>query len=181
MLLRHVGPPKKVLVYDPRFERSPNIVSSAWRSITLSARPMIARLRTVPCVECARPIRVWDARIWLIEGERWAHSQCWKRRLFFEGYMQSTADEIRGQIKRDEFPPARQPDFQRSDDASSDAKSCSTSKSTARAFCLFHQLPECAGTKRTKTHGCKSRTTRAVAGRVGTESCRRRGNAGSEA
>ena len=45
----------------------------------------------------------------------------------------------------------------------------------------FYLVTGCAGMKLTKTHGCKSRTTRAVAGRVGTESCRRRGNAGSEA
>jgi hypothetical protein len=79
---------------------------------------MIARLRTVPCDECSRPIRAWDGRIWLIEGERWAHSQCWKRRLFFERYMESMADEIRGQIKVNEFPPSPQSCFQPSDDAS---------------------------------------------------------------
>src|SRR5580658_4173700 len=48
-------------------------------------------------------------------------------------------------------------------------------------FLLFYQLRECAGMKLTMTYGWKSRPTRAVAGGVGTESCGRRGNAGSEA
>jgi len=100
----------------------PNIISSAWRSITLSARPMIARLRTMTCDECSQPIRAWNGRIWLIDGERWAHSHCWKRRLFFERYMQSMADEIRAQTEADEFPPPSQPPSQPSDNTSANSK-----------------------------------------------------------
>jgi cytoskeletal protein CcmA (bactofilin family) len=85
----------------------PNLISSARRSITLSARPLIARLRTMPCDKCSRPIRAWDGRIWLIERERWVHSRCWKRRLFFRRDMESKANEIRGQIKAEQ-PEARE-------------------------------------------------------------------------
>jgi cytoskeletal protein CcmA (bactofilin family) len=94
----------------------PNVISSACRSITLSARPVVARLRTVPCGECSRPIRCWNGRIWLLNGARWAHLQCWQRLLFFERHIQLMADEIRHrQIKVDEFLPSPQPQSQPSD------------------------------------------------------------------
>jgi cytoskeletal protein CcmA (bactofilin family) len=87
----------------------PNLISSAWHSVTLSARPVMSRLRTIPCEECSQPIHAWNGRIWLIDGERWAHSHCWKGRLFVERHIDFMADEIRQrQVKGDGLPPSSQ-------------------------------------------------------------------------
>jgi cytoskeletal protein CcmA (bactofilin family) len=55
-------------------------------------RDVLARVRTIPCAECLQPIRWWNRRIWLVDGERCAHLQCWKSRLFFKALV---ADQIR--------------------------------------------------------------------------------------
>jgi cytoskeletal protein CcmA (bactofilin family) len=90
-----------------RAKNIPNIVSNAWRSISVSARPVIARFKTIPCDECSQPIRVWNGRIWLIDGGRWAHSRCWKGSLFTEQNFQFLADELgQGQTKSRELPPS---------------------------------------------------------------------------
>jgi cytoskeletal protein CcmA (bactofilin family) len=95
-----------------RTSNLPNIIPNAWRSISSGARPMIARLRAVPCDECSQPIRSWNGRICLVDGEHWAHLQCWQRSLFRQRRPQYLLGEIGIQITGDEFP-SPQPRSQR--------------------------------------------------------------------
>jgi hypothetical protein len=75
-------------------------VLGAWRSINLRARHVLARVRTDRCYDCLRAIRWWNRRVWLVDGERWVHLQCWKGELFFKELVagqircsQAVADE----------------------------------------------------------------------------------------
>jgi hypothetical protein len=77
-------------------------------------RGILARVRAVRCNECSRPIRWWNHRVNLADGERYAHLACWNGHLFLNALV---ADEIkrlrslseetrRSQLVRDETPPA---------------------------------------------------------------------------
>jgi hypothetical protein len=68
------------------------VVLGAWRSINLRARHLLARIRKDRCYDCLRPIRWWNRRVWLADGERWVHLQCWRDELFFKALV---ADQIR--------------------------------------------------------------------------------------
>lgn len=58
-------------------------------------RTVLARLRTTPCDECARPIRWWNRRVWAVNRERCTHLQCWNGQLFLKAYVQLMSEEIR--------------------------------------------------------------------------------------
>jgi hypothetical protein len=64
---------------------------SAWRSTRLSTCHVFARLRTVRCDECLRPIRCWNRRVWLGD-ECCSHLQCFEGQLFLRALV---AGEIR--------------------------------------------------------------------------------------
>lgn len=78
------------------------IILSAWRSISLSTYYVLARLSTVRCYECLRPIRWWNRRVWL-DDERCSHLQCSEGRLFLRALV---AGQIqRSQLISNEVPP----------------------------------------------------------------------------
>jgi len=72
-----------------------NAILAAWRSLDLSGRAVLARLRTTSCDECARPIRWWNRRVWAVKRERCAHLQCWNGQQFLRAYVQLMSEEIR--------------------------------------------------------------------------------------
>jgi hypothetical protein len=72
-----------------------NSVLAIWRSFNPGARNLLARFKTTPCDECSRPVRWWNRRIWVVNGERCAHLQCWNGQLFLKAYVQLMAEEIR--------------------------------------------------------------------------------------
>jgi len=93
-------------------------ILAACRSIKLGTRDVLARVRTIPCDECLQPIRWWNRRIWLVDGERCAHLQCWKGQLFLKALV---ADEIRrSQLMADEIPRSPRRRSQPSDNGSVD-------------------------------------------------------------
>ena len=88
--------------------------SSACWSSDVSANPkrsgtrdVLARIKTITCGECLQPIRWWNRRIRLVDGERCAHLQCWKGHLFFKALV---ADQIRCvQLMADENSASARP------------------------------------------------------------------------
>jgi len=58
----------------------------------LRTRNVFARFSTIPCDDCLKPIRWWNRRIWLVDGERCAHLQCWNGQLLLKALV---ADQIR--------------------------------------------------------------------------------------
>jgi hypothetical protein len=90
----------------------------ACRFINLRTRDALARIRTVRCDECLRVLRWWNRRVWLVDGERCAHLECFKSRLFLKALV---ADEIRRwQLMAEEIPPSRQLRSQPGDNGSPD-------------------------------------------------------------
>ncbi len=72
-----------------------NAIHTAWRFFDIGARDVLARLRTISCNECARPIRWWNRRVWMAGHERCAHRQCWNGQLFLKAYFQLMSEELR--------------------------------------------------------------------------------------
>jgi cytoskeletal protein CcmA (bactofilin family) len=61
---------------------------------------VFARIRTIGCDACLRPIRWWNRRVWLVGPARCVHLQCWKGQLFLKAFV---ADHIRSvQVSADE-------------------------------------------------------------------------------
>jgi hypothetical protein len=84
----------------------------------LGTRDALARVWTMPCDECLQPIRWWNRRIWLVDGERCAHLNCWKGYLFFKTLV---ADQIRGlQLMAGEIPRSPRYRSQPSDNGSAE-------------------------------------------------------------
>jgi hypothetical protein len=81
-----------------------NSVMTAWRSFAVSAHNVMAQFRATPCDQCSEPIRWWNRRVWLAEGERCAHPQCWNGQLFLKSYVQFMAEEIRLSAEGDSKP-----------------------------------------------------------------------------
>jgi len=80
-----------------------NVILDAWRFINLGTRDLFARVITVRCDECLRPIRWWNRRVWLGDHERCAHLQCFNGQLFLRALV---ADEIRrSQLIAADFSP----------------------------------------------------------------------------
>jgi len=65
---------------------------------------MIARFRAVQWFECSQPIRSWNGRICLVDGEHWVHLQCWQLGLFLQRTLQFLVGEIGDQTTEDKFP-----------------------------------------------------------------------------
>lgn len=93
-----------------------DVVLAAWRSLNAGTRDLLARARPIVCHECLHPIRWWNRRIWLADGDRYAHLRCWKGHLFLKALVanevrrsQLMADEMRdSQPMGDEVPrPSR--------------------------------------------------------------------------
>ena len=80
--------------------RRANFVLNAWRFLELGARDVVCRIRTTPCDECSQPIHWWNRRVWVVNGERCAHLQCWNGQLFLKAYVQRMAEEIRHSAQR---------------------------------------------------------------------------------
>jgi hypothetical protein len=77
-----------------------NAILAAWRPIS-SVKDALARFRTITCYECCHRIRWWKHRVCLIEGERYAHVECFKGELFLKAFV---AKEIRrSRLVADEF------------------------------------------------------------------------------
>jgi hypothetical protein len=97
------APPTRVFVTQDSNMRPSNgasVVLGAWRSINLRARHLLVRVGTDRCYDCLRAIRWWNRRVWLADGERWVHLQCWRDELFFKALV---ADQIRGaKVQADE-------------------------------------------------------------------------------
>lgn len=79
--------------------RRANFVLNAWRFLE-GARDVLWRVRTTSCDECSQPIHWWNRRVWVVNGERCAHLQCWNGQLFLKAYVQRMAEEIRHSAKR---------------------------------------------------------------------------------
>ena len=75
--------------------RGANSILTAWRSLDLGGRTVMARLRTISCDECARPIRWWNRRVWAVNRERCTHLQCWNGQQFIKAYVHLMSEEIR--------------------------------------------------------------------------------------
>jgi hypothetical protein len=81
-----------------------NVILDAWRLINLGTHELVARVITVRCNECLRPIRWWNRRVWLVANERCAHLHCFNGQLFLRALV---ADEIRrSQVIAGDFPPS---------------------------------------------------------------------------
>ena len=80
--------------------RRANFILTAWRSLDLGAGDVLGRIRTTSCDECSRPIHWWNRRVWVVNGERCAHLQCWNGQLFLKAYVQLMAEEIRHSAQR---------------------------------------------------------------------------------
>jgi hypothetical protein len=74
---------------------SANTVPFVWRSLKLSARNPLARFKTSFCDQCSQPVRAWHRRVWVANGGRCAHLQCWNGLRFVNGYSRLIAEEIR--------------------------------------------------------------------------------------
>jgi hypothetical protein len=72
-----------------------NSLVAVWRSINLGVRYMLAKFKTTFCDECSQPVRRWHRRVWVVNGTRCVHRQCWNGQLFIKGYVQVMAEEIR--------------------------------------------------------------------------------------
>jgi hypothetical protein len=81
------APPTRVFVTQDSNMRLTSVVIGAWRSINLRARLGLASVRTDRCYDCSRAIRWWNRRVWLVDGERWVHLQCWKGELVFKAVV----------------------------------------------------------------------------------------------
>jgi hypothetical protein len=77
-----------------RSSSGPNVILSAWRSRNLGARDVLARVRATPCDECSQPIRWWNRRVWVVNGQRCAHLRCWRGQLLLKAHVQFMAGEI---------------------------------------------------------------------------------------
>jgi hypothetical protein len=69
-----------------------NVILGARRSTSSVMRHVLARVRSVCCDECSRPIHWWNRRVWLVDGERCAHLRCFEGYLFLKALVE---DEIR--------------------------------------------------------------------------------------
>jgi hypothetical protein len=77
-----------------------NVIAVGRLSLNLGARHVLARVRTTPCDECSQPIRWWHRRVWLVNGDRCMHLQCWKGQVFLNEYIQLMAEELRHSAPR---------------------------------------------------------------------------------
>jgi cytoskeletal protein CcmA (bactofilin family) len=79
----------------------PNIILSAWRSISSGSRDVLARANTIRCDVCLRVIRCWNRRVWLDDG-RCAHLQCFHGQFL----LKALVEEIRrSQLASNEVLP----------------------------------------------------------------------------
>jgi hypothetical protein len=69
--------------------------NSVWQSFNLGARNLLTPFKTTLCDECSRPVRFWSRRVWVVDGKRCAHLQCWSGQIFVKGYVHVMAEEIR--------------------------------------------------------------------------------------
>jgi hypothetical protein len=72
-----------------------NSVPIVWRSLKLNAPNALARFKPIFCDQCSQRVRAWHRRVWVANGERCAHLQCWNGLLFVNGYSRLMAEEIR--------------------------------------------------------------------------------------
>jgi hypothetical protein len=106
-----------------RHRSNANVTVGALRSINLGALDVLPRVSSTLCTECHRPIRWWNRRIWLVDGESCAHAHCWEGKLFLKAFVADEvrrsrlmADEIRHRrVMADDIPPPRQRQFNRTD------------------------------------------------------------------
>jgi hypothetical protein len=77
-----------------------NSVPIVWRSLKLNAPNALARFKPILCDQCSQRVRAWHRRVWVANGERCAHLQCWNGLLFVNGYARLMAEEIRRRSRR---------------------------------------------------------------------------------
>src|SRR5262249_52907799 len=69
-----------------------SVIFGISRSIGMSTRHLLARVKAERCYDCWRAIRWWNRRVQLVDSDCHVHLQCWKDQLFFK---QLVADNIR--------------------------------------------------------------------------------------